>query len=101
MADWDSFFHGLSSFILITASQESQASPSTAEYVLERISNQLHVVSEIKTVLEVSNGGDQDLLAVLAAVTSLYDDLQVFTNTGPLLRQVGAVISSYHKKNTQ
>ena len=76
MADWDSFFHGLSSFMLITASQESQDNPSTAEYVLERISNHLHVVSEIKTVLEVSNCRDQDLLAVTAAVTSLYDDLQ-------------------------
>ena len=57
----DTFFHGLSSFLLTTGDREAGATSGVAEFVLSKISKYLHVLYAMETTLREGNGGDEEL----------------------------------------
>ena len=74
--EWETFFRDLSTFIVSIADREEEATASTAESVLVRISNFLHVLYAIKASLHDGNGGDGELLDTLTTVSGLLKDLE-------------------------
>lgn len=74
--DWDALFQGLSSFILHIGDRESGADSSTAEYVLIKICNYLHVLTAIKATLVSGSAGDRDLVDLTSTISSLIDDIE-------------------------
>ena len=74
--EWDAFISDLSTFIVSLADREEGATSSTAESVLVRISNYLHVLYAIKTSLHDSSGDDGELLDTLTTISGLLKDLK-------------------------
>ena len=74
--EWDTFFHGLSSFLLTTGDREAGATSGVAEFVLSKISNYLHVLYAMETTLREGNGGDEELTQLLSTISSLIKDLE-------------------------
>ena len=73
--EWETF-HDLSTYILSIADREG-ATANTAESVLVRISNFLHVLYAIKASLHNGSGGDGELLDTLTTVSCLVKDLEI------------------------
>lgn len=74
--EWDAFFSDLSTFIVSLADREEGATSSTAESVLVRISNYLHVLYAIKASLHDGSGDDGELLDTLTTISGLLKDLE-------------------------
>ena len=74
--EWEAFFRDLSTFIVSIADREEEATASTAESVLVRISTFIHVLYAIKASLHDNNGGDRELLDTLSTVCGLLKDLE-------------------------
>ena len=71
--EWDTFFHGLSSFLLTTGDREAGATSGVAEFVLSKISNYLHVLYAMETTLREGNGGDEELIQLATKYNIEFD----------------------------
>ena len=95
MTQWD-YFSDLSAFNLNLADREREATSGMAESVLLSLSNHLHVLNAILSVLVVGNGGDQELLNVLETVSDLVKDLEcIYEQWTDIEAGVGASTASY------
>ena len=68
VTQWDSF-SDLSAFVLYLADREREATSGMVESVLLSLTNHLHVLNAILSVLFDGNGGDQELLNVFETVS--------------------------------